>query len=179
MGSQLKPARKTDFRRVIPDALKNAIINADPLVVTPPKTYVVIGADTVAAKTPIKSPPPAIQMVFFLNKPHWARNPVKRPITVEVIAYHVAVGSTIAPAKMLNPTPVKAPAQGPHSTLTITVPIESRYKGSFIRATKVAIDILMLIAKGIKTNVDAVKSRFICLYLIRPKSFVGTFQMLI
>jgi len=68
-----------------------------------------------------------------------------------------AFGSTATPQIILDKAPVSAPAQGPQSTATNTVPIESRNTGNLSRTTICPIAIFIAIATGMSTQVIVLK----------------------
>src|SRR5690349_17925927 len=93
----------------------------------------------------------------FLKKPALAHKPATNPMKKATGHQGRAFGSIATPQMMLESAPVSAPAHGPHRAATSTVPIESRYTGSFNNRTICPTAILMAIATGISTHVIVLK----------------------
>src|SRR4030095_6151971 len=93
----------------------------------------------------------------LLNNPALAHNPATKPMKKATGHQGKALGSTATPQIMLDRAPVKAPAQGPQSAATKTVPIESKNTGSLSKTTICPMAIFMAIATGISTQVIVLK----------------------
>src|SRR5215208_7984035 len=98
----------------------------EPLAVMPPNRYTAIGVEMVAAVRATRKP---VTTTFhqLLNSPALAHKPATKPIKKATGHQGRAFGSMATPQTMLDKAPVKAPAHGPQSAATSTVPIESRY----------------------------------------------------
>src|SRR6185295_18398054 len=94
----------------------------------------------------------------LLNQPAFAMKPDTRPMKKATGHQGNAFGSMAMPQMVLDNAPVKAPAHGPQSTATSTVPTESRNTGNLSVTTICPMAILMAIATGISTHVIVLKS---------------------
>src|SRR5512142_2555720 len=97
----------------------------EPLAVMPPYRYTAMGVETVAAVSATRKP---AMMTFHqvLNRPPTAHQPATKPMNRATGHQGSEFGSISRPQMVLDSAPVSAPAHGPQTTATSTVPIESR-----------------------------------------------------